>query len=84
MTEIPNPQRIALMVVGFVVMALAIGIVAGLFLLEIPLGNRDVAMVVLGVAIGWAGSVVSYFFGSSSGSARKTDILASQAREPEQ
>lgn len=83
MTNIPNLNRIAAVVVAGVVMLLAIGIVAGLFLLEIPLGNRDVAMVVLGVAIGWAGSVVSYFFGSSSGSARKTDIIASQSKEPE-
>jgi len=78
-----HPYRLAATVIGFVVLALAIGIVAGLFLLEIPPGNRDVAMVILGVAIGWAGSVVSFFFGSSSGSARKTDILAQQGKEPE-
>lgn len=78
----PNPHRVAAIVVGAVVMLIAIGIVAGLFLLEIPEGNRDAAMLILGVAIGWAGAVVQYHYGSSSGSSRKTDMLAQQ-KEPE-
>lgn len=63
------------LLVGACVILLSIGIVAGLFLFEIPKGNAEVALVVLGVAIGWAGSVVQYHFGSSEGSSRKTGIL---------
>lgn len=66
---------IARHVIGGVVMLLAFGIVAGLFLLEIPAGNAEVALVVLGVAIGWAGSVVNFHFGTSEGSKTKTDII---------
>lgn len=61
--------------VGFVVLVLAIGIVAALFLFEIPIGNREVALVVLGVAIGWSNNVVSYYFGTSEGSSRKSEFL---------
>lgn len=78
----PNPHRAAAIGVGIIVMGLAVGIVAGLFLMEIPVGNRDVAMMALGIAISWAGSVVNFHYGSSSGSSRKTDMLAQQ-KEPE-
>ena len=61
--------------VGLAVMVLAFGIVAGLFLVSIPPSNAEVALVVLGVAIGWAGSVVNYHFGTSEGSSRKQAIL---------
>lgn len=79
----PTLRHIANLVVGLVVMGLAIGIVIGLFNLELPAGNREVALVILGTVIGWAGAVVQYHFGSSSGSARKTDMLAQQGKEPE-
>ena len=63
-------------IVGAAVMLLATGIVAGLFLIAIPQSNQEVALVVLGVAIGWAGNVVNYFYGTSDGSVRKTDIMS--------
>jgi DNA mismatch repair protein MutH len=62
--------------VGAFAMLCAVGILVGLFLLEIPAGNRDVAMVALGVALGWAGAVVQFHFGSSAGSKEKTDLMA--------
>jgi DNA mismatch repair protein MutH len=65
--------------VGAFAMISAMGILAGLFLMEIPTGNRDVAMVALGVALGWAGAVVQFYFGSSEGSKAKTDLLATAA-----
>jgi DNA mismatch repair protein MutH len=65
--------------VGAFAMSMAAGIIAGLFLMEIPAGNRDVAMVSLGVALGWAGAVVQFHFGSSEGSKSKTDLIAAQA-----
>ena len=60
---------------GFFVLLLAFGIVAGMFHWPIPEGNAEVALVVLGVAIGWAGSVVAFHFGTSEGSKSKTDLL---------
>lgn len=65
-------------IIGVCVLLLAIGIVAALFLLEIPAGNAEVALVVLGVAIGWAGNVVQFHYGTSEGSKRKDDIMRSK------
>jgi hypothetical protein len=62
-------------IVAIIVLALAIGIVAGLFIAEIPLGNREVALVILGVAVNWASQIVSYHFGTSEGSTRKTNLM---------
>lgn len=47
-----------------------------LFGIEIPTNNREPLMLVIGFLIAKAGTVVDYFFGSSSGSAAKTDALA--------
>jgi DNA mismatch repair protein MutH len=58
------------------VLVIAIGIVAGLFMLEIPTNNKEVAYLVLGVAIGWAGQVVNFHFGSSQGSKDKAEMLS--------
>ncbi len=63
-------------VVGVFAMGVATGILAGLFLVEIPEGNREVALVALGVALGWAGTVVNFHYGSSEGSHKKTELLA--------
>lgn len=62
-------------VIGAFVLLLAAGIVGALFLFEIPDGNREVALVVLGVAIGWGANVVNFHFGTSEGSKTKTDII---------
>jgi hypothetical protein len=68
-------ERIPRHIIGVAVMLIAIGILAGLFFVPIPESNREVALVILGVAIGWAGSVVDYHFGTSAGSVRKTEIM---------
>lgn len=62
-------------VIGVAVLLLAVGIVAALFLLEIPQGNAEVALVVLGVAIGWAGNVVQFHYGTSEGSKAKSKLF---------
>lgn len=68
-------------IVGAFALLIAAGIITGLFLLEIPGGNRDVAMVALGIALGWAGAVVQFFYGSSDGSKAKTELLAGKVDE---
>jgi hypothetical protein len=69
--------------VGAFAMGAALGVLFGLFRIEIPEGNREVALVALGVALGWAGTVVNFHYGSSEGSKAKTDLLAaSDAQDP--
>lgn len=63
-------------IVGISVMLIAVGIIGLLFFVPLPDGNREVALVVLGVAIGWASSVVTFHYGSSEGSKEKSELLA--------
>lgn len=63
-------------IVGGAVLALCFAIVGALFLLELPGGNREIALVVLGLVLGWGDRVVGFHFGTSEGSSRKTDLLS--------
>lgn len=67
--------------VGAVVMAICIALVVALFLFELPVGNREIALVVLGVVIGWGSAVVQFHFGSSQGSVNKTEIMTREQSE---
>jgi len=58
-------------------------IVAGFFILlyllvyqSVPEINKDILNIVVGALIGMSGNVVNYFFGSSKGSADKTQLLS--------
>lgn len=62
--------------------ALAIGFNIGFFVLvfmlfrhEIPVSNRDAFTMILGIMSGGVTSVLSYYFGSSRGSDRKTELM---------
>lgn len=77
------PKNIAGTLIGAAVMLLAIAIVAGLFAVELPEGNREVALVILGTVIGWAGAVVNFHYGSSQGSKDKTAMMAEREGETE-
>jgi len=45
------------------------------FRIALPTANKDVALLVIGALVAKFGDVVSYFYGSSKGSADKTEIL---------
>ena len=47
-----------------------------LFVQEFPSGSKDVLLIVVGALITIVKDVYSYYFGSSEGSARKTELLA--------
>ncbi len=58
-------------------------IVAGFFVLlyllvmsEVPEKNKDLLNLVVGALIGSFATVVGYFYGSSAGSAAKTELLS--------
>jgi len=59
---------------------ITIGFFIVLFMLifvKIPEGNESMLNIALGALIGsFSGGVVGYFFGSSQGSANKTEIMA--------
>jgi membrane protein DedA with SNARE-associated domain len=50
--------------------------VVALFYVEPPSGAREPLLILVGALAAAFGSVVSYFFGSSSGSAEKNELLS--------
>lgn len=50
-------------------------ILAFLIFREIPESNNEVLYLAIGALIGFVGSVVSYFFGSSKGSSDKNELI---------
>lgn len=48
----------------------------GLFFVEIPEGNKEILYLLAGAIIGAFGTSVTYWLGSSDGSAQKTAILS--------
>lgn len=63
---------------AFLVISTTLGffaLLALLFVKELPEGTKDILQVMLGGVLGQWATIISYFFGSSSGSARKTDML---------
>lgn len=62
----------ALITAGFFVILYVV------FVIAMPEGNKDVGLLVIGALIAKFGDVVSYFYGSSKGSADKTDAMQKQ------
>lgn len=53
-----------------------ITIVGLLMFHEVPAGSHDVVMQMSGVLATTFGGIIGYYFGSSAGSAKKTEIMA--------
>ena len=71
--------------------ALAFIVMAGFFVILYllitsklePSGMRDALLIMVGNLAGMATAIISYYFGSSSGSARKDELRAAEAtKEP--
>lgn len=62
-------------ILAFLIMAAMFGMFGFLVFRETPAANRDVVMLVIGSVTTIGTQVVSYFFGSSSGSAAKNKLL---------
>lgn len=60
---------------AWTIMVSWVGCVAALFMVVPPGANKDLLLLLLGVLTGGAKDVVGYFFGSSAGSARKTEMM---------
>lgn len=58
-----------------VILILQFTIIAILIFKDIPTNNKDVLNTGIGVILGWGSVIVAYFFGSSKGSADKTELM---------
>ena len=61
------------------IISATVGFLLVLMFRPVPPENKDALMMALGAVLAAFGSVVGYFFGSSKGSAEKTDVLLSKA-----
>ncbi len=66
----------ALMVLGFFLL------LGGLLFLPVPASNEKAFDIMLGILSGGVGTVIGYFYGSSKGSAEKTDLMAVPKDKP--
>ena len=60
------------------IIVLLFAVIGILLLREVPKNNSSIAYVGTGVILGWGSMVVGYLFGSSKGSADKTEFLNSK------
>lgn len=60
---------------GFFVVLCAAGLIGLLLYVPIPADNKDIVNISLGTLLGSMVTIVGYFFGSSKGSAEKTELL---------
>jgi len=71
----PKSKEIYMYALGAVVVLGVLGVIALLVFFEMPTGNKDALLLVLGTLVASFSAVVGYFYGSSKGSADKTDLL---------
>jgi CDP-diglyceride synthetase len=62
----------ALIVIGFFVILIVV------FRKVMPVENKEIGLMVIGALVAKFGDVVNYFFGSSKGSADKTELMNKQ------
>jgi hypothetical protein len=69
-------KEIYMYVLGAIVVLGILAIIGLLVYVPMPAENKDALMLVLGVLAAKFSDVIAYFFGSSKGSADKTQIMA--------
>lgn len=68
-------KEIFMYVLAAFVMLLLFGSLGMILTKSIPEGNKDLVYMAFGLALGWGTMIMSYFFGSSKGSADKNEML---------
>lgn len=65
----------ALIVIGFFVILIVV------FRSSMPTDNKEIGFMVIGALVAKFGDVVSYFYGSSKGSADKNELIRDKPKE---
>jgi hypothetical protein len=64
---------------GVVIILVGAGFVGSLLFFKVPEGNERILDLAAGIMLGWGGAVVSFYFGSSSGSTAKDEAISGLA-----
>ena len=67
---------------GVLICLMFIAVIVALFKIEPAPGAREPLLILIGSLAAAFGGVVNYWFGSSSGSARKDELLANSMPDP--
>lgn len=62
-------------ILSLMMMVVVMAILMGIFTVEIPDNNKDMAYLVVGGLMGSFTTIIAFWFGSSKGSSDKTDII---------
>ena len=81
LTVMSNEKTMSSFLILFTSTTLA-GSLFVLFFRELPMPNEKVVGLIVGVLIAKFGDMCAWHFNSSSGSAKKTDLMAAQAKDP--
>lgn len=68
-------------VFGLIVLLILAGITIALIYLPIPEGNENALVQLVGTLSTLTGLVIGYYFGSSDGSSKKTDLLLEKQQQ---
>lgn len=60
--------------VGMIAIVGGIAGLVGLYLVEVPEGNRDAVMVAIGIVLGWGSTVINGEWGSSPAGRKAADV----------
>lgn len=67
--------------IGVLICLMFTAAIMALFKIEPPMGAREPLLILIGALAAAFGAVVQYWFGSSSGSAHKSDLLAARQED---
>jgi hypothetical protein len=79
-----KPKDYAMYILGALVTICFFTVLAFLIFRPMPIENKEVLYLAIGALIGFEGAIVNYFFGSSAGSAAKTQLMAASAAKNEE
>lgn len=68
-------------IVALTVLIAFLFIVFALIFREIPQGNRDAVMLLIGGIVGFVGGMSNFYWGSSKGSAKKDEVIKEQMNQ---
>jgi len=73
--EFANKVDLMAFCVGVTILSTFVIMVLALIYVPIPEGNRDSLTILIGIVSGGVGTIVGYYFGSSKGSQKKSDLI---------
>lgn len=69
------PKNLFMQVLALIVVILTFGMIAVLQFRPLIQENKELLYTVFGIMLGWAGTIITYYWGSSKSSNDKTELM---------